>query len=106
MFVVSEDAKVTALRCPTAPATTAHVMPIILLTSVHLTTSVPTDASVHHPIVHAVILPLTSIQIVLLNYLPLTLYHPLHRLHSRTPFHQIFRFHIQVINSLVTKISD
>ncbi len=93
MVVVSQDAKVTALRCPTAPAITAHVMPIRLLSSLHLTTSVPTDASVPHPIALAVILPPTWIQIVPLHHPLLRLYHPLLRLHQQRQ-----QLYFQVVN--------
>src|SRR6218665_2613356 len=92
-FVLSQDATVPALQCPMAPAITAHVMPIRLLTSLHLTISVPTDASVPHPIALAVILQPTWLQIVPLHHPLLRLYHPLLRLHQQRQ-----QLYFQVVN--------
>jgi len=88
MCVVSQDAKVTALQWPAAPAIPVHVMPIGLLSSLHLTTSVTTAAIVTQSIALAVFLPPKCI--------------PLHN-----PLQQEQRFYNQVINSLVrlTKLS-
>src|SRR6218665_617295 len=133
MFGVSQDAEETALRCPTAPATTVHVMPIRLHSSLHHTISVPTDAIVTHPIVLAVFLQPTRIQIIPLHHTlifhnPLhhtLIYHnPLHHtlifhktpqehhFHNRiqrvlrfSPFQQDIRLYLQVIKSLVNKSS-
>src|SRR6218665_428212 len=93
MLVLSQDATVPALRCPTAPAITARVMPIRLLTSLHLTISVPTDASVPRPIALAVILQPTSLQIVLLHHPLLRLHNPLLRLHQQRQ-----QLYFQVVN--------
>ena len=97
MVAVLQDAKVTALRWPMAPATDAHAMPIRLLTFPHLTTSVPTAASIPHPIVHAVIL----LPVMLLRRPHLPLRQPQLPLHQQPQ-----QLRIQVIYSRSTTLSD